>query len=267
MQLISRGFSRARRVASRRTFAMSYYRKSLDIIREWSKLDTEDSNFYYELTDLNFDQLTHTVSNLTGTSYSQVKDLLLELQNDNPLREHIKKGISEASYGKDIQVEFGRRLGWYAFARILKPRLIVETGVDHGVGSCVLIRALMRNKTEGFPGTYIGTDINPHAGKLLMGEFKKFGKILYGDSIESLKTIDQPIDLFINDSDHSAEYEYKEYRTIKSKLSNKAIILGDNSHVTNKLSQFSIEENRKFLFFSEKPKNHWYPGGGIGISF
>jgi hypothetical protein len=54
---------------------------------------------------------------------------------------------------------------------------------------------------------------------------------------------------------------------IKDKLSDNAIILGDNAHVTDKLSRFSIEQNRDFLYFQEQPKNHWYPGAGNGFSF
>ena len=53
---------------------------------------------------------------------------------------------------------------------------------------------------------YIGTDINPNAGYLFDEIYSENGKILYGDSIESLK-LNAEIDLFINDSDHSAEYE------------------------------------------------------------
>jgi hypothetical protein len=73
--------------------------------------------------------------------------------------------------------------------------------------------------------------------------------------------------LFINDSDHSADYEYAEYEVINPKLSQSAIILGDNSHVTDKLSLFSRLQARNYVFFSEKPDQHWYPGAGIGISF
>ena len=102
---------------------------------------------------------------------------------------------------------------------------------------------------------------------MLSGDYADYGKILYGDSIESLKKFDGPIDLFINDSDHSATYEAKEYETIKDKLSERAVILGDNSHCTDKLFEFSLAAQRDFIFFQERPKDHWYPGGGIGISF
>jgi predicted O-methyltransferase YrrM len=158
-------------------------------------------------------------------------------------------------------------LGWYAFARILKPKIVVETGVDKGLGSVVLCAALLKNKEEGFPGKYYGTDINPNAGYLLNGKYKEVGEIKYGDSIETLKSFKKSIDLFINDSDHSIEYEYREYLTIKDKINDRTVILGDNSHCSDKLVLFSNETKRNFLFFSEEPLNHWYPGGGIGISF
>jgi len=45
------------------------------------------------------------------------------------------------------------------------------------------------------------------------------------------------------------------------------VLLGDNSHVTNKLYQFALATGRDFLFFSEKPADHWYPGAGIGAAW
>ncbi|MGH8488547.1 MAG: class I SAM-dependent methyltransferase [Gammaproteobacteria bacterium] len=88
---------------------------------------------------------------------------------------------------------------------------MVETGVDKGLGSCVLA-ALLRHAAEGFPGRYYGTDINPAAGGLFCGEYARTGRILYGDSVRSLAQLDEPIDFFINDSDHSADYEALEIR-------------------------------------------------------
>jgi predicted O-methyltransferase YrrM len=149
----------------------------------------------------------------------------------------------------------------------MKPRVVVETGVDKGMGSCVLTAALRRNAQEGVAGKYYGTDINPRAGYLLSGPYAEFGEILYGDSIESLKALDAQIDLFINDSDHSADYEALEYETIAHKLTAHAVLLSDNAHCSGRLLDFSLDRNRSFLFYQEKPVNHWYPGAGIGFSF
>lgn len=251
----------------RRNIAMGYYRSPLLIIDKWIWKDTETSNFYYKLTSFNINHLAHLISVVTGTQYQEILKYIEELESDSELREYLELAIKKSGYGEDIKVEYGRRLGWYAFVRALKPKVVVETGVDHGVGSCVLASALLRNLAEGYEGKYYGTEIRSEAGQLFSGKYASTGKILYGDSITSLNALNENIDFFVNDSDHSKEYEYMEYLSISSKLSSYAVILGDNAHVTDSLSLFSIEQGRKFIFFSEKPENHWYPGAGIGISF
>jgi predicted O-methyltransferase YrrM len=180
------------------------------------------------------------------------------------VEEKIKRGPDR--HISDRRCSFGRRLGWYALVRAHKPKVVVETGVDKGLGAVLLCAALEKNALDGYPGRYQGTDINPAAGFLLSPPYNAFGEILYGDSIESLRRIPS-IDLFINDSDHSSEYERREYEVIQPKLTERAIILGDNSHCTNELAEFSRNHKRVFLFFREEPADHWYPGAGIGITF
>lgn len=249
--------------------ASKYYNKRyLQIIR-WGFISREGGNYTYDLTETNMIYLSQIVSITTGASITQVQHYIKEAKSDKVLEDHIKKETKRSSQSKyaDLRVAFGRRLGWYAFVRALRPKVIIETGIDKGLGSVLLCSALLKNKAEGFDGKYYGTDINPHAGYLLKGQYSEVGKLLYGDSIETLKRFNQKIDLFINDSDHSAQYEKNEYYTVLSKLSPNAYILGDNSHVTDELVRFSIQAGRKFLFFKEEPLNHWYPGAGIGISF
>jgi len=261
------GLSYLKRSLARRSSALSYYKDKIKMINKWCLLNNETSNFYYKLTNLNRDYLAHTISLVTGEKYKKIIGYFTELEQNDELKTHIKNSITEAGYEEDIIVDYGRRIGWYAIIRICKPEIIIETGVHHGVGACVIISALIKNMEDNIFGTYYGTDIDLNSGKLISGKYKDFGKVIYGDSIDILKNFDKKIDLFINDSDHNKEYEYNEYKTILNKLSSKAIILGDNSHVTEMLSKFSIENNRKFIFFEEKPEDHWYPGAGIGISY
>jgi predicted O-methyltransferase YrrM len=245
---------------------MNYYSENLELIKKWSKMDTEDSNFYYQLTPLNQLYLSHTISKVTGETPAKITEYFDELLNDQTLRTHLENS-RELLKTKNTTIDYGRRLGWYAIVRVAKPQLVVETGVEHGVGACVITAALIKNSEEGFAGRYLGTDIRTSAGEVFTAPYSNFGEVLYGDSIESLKRIDQKIDVFINDSDHSSDYEFQEYLTVQNKLTENSIILGDNSHVTDCLARFSINEGRNFLFFAEKPRNHWYPGAGIGISF
>jgi hypothetical protein len=249
--------------------ALAYYTPRLKRIVTWTLSSREFTNFTYEITLENCEYLAHTVSVATGAPYATAMGYIRELQSDQELQKHILDRASASSmrYCCDQRCEFGRRMGWYAFVRILKPRVVVETGVDKGLGSVVLCAALIRNEAEGCPGRYFGTDKNPDAGFLLGEPYSRVGKILYADSIQSLQPI-REIDIFINDSDHSAEYERREYETIAPKLGKGGgLILGDNAHCTDVLAKFSAERGRQFIFFQEQPKEHWYPGAGIGISF
>jgi predicted O-methyltransferase YrrM len=229
----------------------------------------EDTNYTYDLEEKNLDELYKLLEHIFDVDFIKIKGYSEELLQNDDLKTYLIKKIESSNFKNfaDTEIKYSRRIGWYIIARIIKPKLIIETGVDKGMGSVILSEALIKNEKEGFKGKYYGTDINPEAGYLFDGIFRKKGKIIYGDSIESLKNINESIDLFINDSDHSAKYEADEYKTIISKLSKNSVILGDNSHSTDELLKFSIEHGRNFVLFRERPKNHWYPGGGIGISF
>jgi Methyltransferase domain len=251
------------------TYATSYFNSKYGQILSWGVQSNEDTNYTYHLTESNKDYLAQLLAHILQSDYATIRGYIAEIENDQVLRQHIQTGIIQSGLARfaDQDIRYGKRLGWYAVVRALKPKIVVETGVDKGLGSVVLAAALLKNKEEGFTGQFYGTDINPEAGYLLSGVYQSVGKILYGDSIETLSKMNDKIDFFINDSDHSADYEYREYQIIKDKLSDNAIILGDNAHVTDKLSQFSIEQNRDFLYFQEQPKSHWYPGAGNGFSF
>jgi hypothetical protein len=252
---------------TRRKRALAYYSTNLKEIERWSSSKTEFSNYYYALEDSNLEDLSSLLSLIFDVDHENVLKYFNEVQHDTELRSHIGKYFSQKSNLEDSAIEYARRVGWYAVARILKPKAIVETGVAQGMGSCILSLALLKNTQEGFEGRYFGTDIDPNAGGLYTPPYSNFGEIYYGDSIQSLQKFDFPIDLFINDSNHDFNYEKNEYETIKNNLGERSVILGDNSHVSESLRNFSRANKRNYIFFREVPRNHWYPGGGIGFSF
>jgi predicted O-methyltransferase YrrM len=247
-----------------------YFGRKLRTIKPLIFATGETHNFTYDLMDENLPYLSEIIAVATGKPAAEIETYIKEAIGDTELRAYFDAKMTAHDGQKspaNVRSPFGRRLGWYAVVRTIKPRLVVETGVERGHGALMLCAALMKNQKDGFPGRYLGTDIDPQAGRLLSEPYSRMGEILYGDSITSLKALSQPIDLFINDSDHSAEYEAREYEVIGPLLSESAIVLGDNAHVTDKLARFSRQNGRRFLMFNEKPKDHWYPGAGIGISF
>lgn len=247
----------------------TYFREPIKHLALWTLWATEYTNFSYDLDDINERYLVAFVAHVTRRTYEEVESYVQEIVCDQELKRHIADLTQRSKLGAfaDSNVKYGRRLAWYAIARAAKPKIVVEAGVDKGLGACVLTAALKRNSDEGNPGHYLGLDINTEAGYLLSGRYAEYGRLLQGDSVTELNKMNETIDLFISDSDHSASYEAKEYEAIRGKLADDAVVLGDNAHVTAELLNFARGTGRQFLFFGEKPYRHWYPGGGIGAAF
>jgi len=207
------------------------------------------------------------ISHICPEPLQNVEDYFSEIENGNLVKYILIDFHDKNPELCDSTMEIGRRIGWYYIIRIRRPKLVVETGVHHGVGALVINCALRRNRHEGYPGAYLGTDISPTSGELLVHPFNEKSSIVIDDSIATLRSLVTPIDLFINNSDHSAEYDVAEYSSIQKKLSMDAMILGDNSHASDSLRHFSEKTKRNFIFFKEEPSNHFYSGAGIGISF
>lgn len=261
--------SRILNIIPRLYLASSYFKSRFYHLLKWLVVFREDTNLTYDLTELNLKYFASAISHLSALDEKTIQKYFSELLSDQSLKSFIRQNTASSEFRSisDRDIKFGRRIAWYAIVRAVKPKIVVETGVDKGLGSVVLCSALLRNKAEGFEGRYFGTEIVPEYGFLLKPPYNKIGSILYGDSIKSLKKFKNKIDIFINDSDHSTKYEYLEYLAIEKLLTKQSLILGDNSHVSDALWKFSQKYNREFLFLPEWPKDHWYPGAGVGISF
>ncbi len=148
------------------------------VLRWWVRA-RETTNLTYPITPLSRLQLAALTAQVTGATPERVLELFDELEQDGALRAHIVQLASapERRHKSDPHMPYGRRLVWYALVRLLRPQQVVETGVEKGLGSVVICAALLRNRAEGHPGQYIGTDINPRAGYLLAGPYAEVGRI------------------------------------------------------------------------------------------
>ena len=254
---------------SRLKLALGYIEPQLQNILDWLTASKETTNLTYDLTALNKGHLQWFITLVTGTPGATISRYFQELEQDERLTTHVRRLTlaSEQRFTADEIPRYGRRLGWYAIVRAMKPKVIIETGVDKGLGTCVLAAAMMKNQAEGFPGHVYATEIDPRGGFLLQPPYTQFATILYGDSIQTLQKFPHSIDLAVCDSAHTADYERGEYEAIRNKLQNVALVISDNAHVTHELSDFAAATGRQFLFFQEKPASHFYPGAGIGIAF
>lgn len=230
----------------------------------WLAQSNEIDNHTYDLSAVNSDQLDWFCANVAGIGVEEVRAYRQELESMSELSRHFQtvreSAPQRARYPASIK--WGRRIGWYVLVRHFKPKFVVETGVHFGLGAMAICAALRKNSNGG---RYLGLDIDPKMGDLVRS-FTDVAELRYGPSVETLKTVDCHIDMFIHDSFHGADYESQEYTLAEKLLSDKALVLSDNAHVCSKLANFAEATGRRFHFFKETPKNHFYEGAGIGVA-
>lgn len=238
------------------------------VLREsarWLVRSREHTNYTYDLQPLNLEHLAWFVSEVAGVPVAQVREYLDEIRNDDLLAEHVRRLTRDSGRRglADQDIRYARRVGWYALVRATRPNFVVETGTDKGLGSVVLAAALIKNGQ----GQLVTIDMNPDAGYLIAGPYADVATLDIGDSIEWLNNCPQSIDFFIHDSCHTREHERAEFAAVESALAPGAVALSDNSHVTSVLPAWAESTGRRFLFFGERPRDHWYPGSGIGVAW
>lgn len=253
----------------RLAWALSFAARQIGRMVRWAFTSKEYYNYSYELTELNRQYLANFIAVVSGHPVGDIERYIAELEADQELRTLLRDRARQGPdrHSSDAEPRYGRRLGWYALVRATKPRVVVETGVDRGLGTAVLAAAVRRNAQEGFPGVVYGTDIVPTCGYLLAEPYRAHCRILLGDSVESLRRLTEPVDIFLHDSDHRPEYEWAEFLAIEPRLHPESLVLSDNSQQTSKLREFAARIGRSFLFFQDQPKDHWWPGDGIGAAF
>lgn len=242
----------------------------LGVSARWLFTSREHHNYTYDLTRLSREHLAWFVSVICDVPVNRIKYYLGEIESDDDLRRHIEwtTAVSARRGLADRRVRYARRIGWYAIVRAKRPTHIVETGVDKGLGTCVLASALLRNAEDGAPGRVTSLDINPEAGYLARAQpWAEVVDLAIGDSLASIKALQTPVDMFLHDSDHSVAHERREFQAVEPKLAPGALLLTDNVTVTNVLAEHAERTGRRFLAYRETPARHWFPGDGIGVAW
>lgn len=212
--------------------------------------DPEAENFTYEIE--NGGELAAWLDDILGAGR-----YVAELDRDSELAHDLRKRLRWRPANKR-RAMFGRRAGWYAIARALRPARIVETGIHDGLGSVALLAALDKN---GF-GELVSIDPKPGAGWLVPDRLRPRWRPVRGTSFDMLPSAG-PIDLFIHDSLHTPECERWELETA-ARLGS-SVLVSDNAHAASTCSEFARSREATFSFWRERVRGHFYPGGGIGV--
>lgn len=227
--------------------------------------DRELDNFTYELT--NEDELADLIGEILSVPPSLARSHIDEIKSDTEFQTAIRHALVRRR-DRNATMPLGRRLGWYAIARITRPQVVVETGVHDGLGSAVLLRALERNAREGTDGSLVSFDIREDVGWVIPRELRSRHDLRIGDAVALMPAAlsGRPIDMFIHDSDHRYEHETAEFEVVHPLAGPKAVLITDNAHGGTAFKDFCDRHGLPYHIFREKPKEHFYPGAAMGVT-
>ncbi|MEP7265403.1 MAG: class I SAM-dependent methyltransferase, partial [Bacteroidota bacterium] len=169
--------------------------------------------------------------------------------------------INNIKVGNNINTTFGKWI--YCCVRVVKPKIIVETGVSHGSSSWIILNALHKNKTGqlisvDLPDNDLNSNYNfngsAQTGWLVPAELRNQWNLQLGDAKKILPQLlekSKEIDLFFHDSDHSFEHMQWEFNTIFPYLIKDGLVLSDDVHQHAAFPEFVAKNNLRALTFNK----------------
>ncbi len=219
-------------------------------------------NFTYEID--NVDELVAMVARLLGEDRAHVAVFANELEEDDVLRHELRDKLRDRR-DRNSSMPFGRRVGWYVLSRLLKPRVVVETGTHDGLGSVAILEALERNAAQGPAGRLISIDIDPMTGWLVPDRLRGRYEQLHGDSVDVLAGLTDRVDLAVLDSAHTYDHEVRELALLRARTGHAMVLVSDNP-ATNSLADYAAANGLLYDEFQEQPRGHIHPGAGLGLA-
>jgi Methyltransferase domain len=189
-----------------------------------------------------------------------------ELEGDQRLgadiAERRRRGLLDRRPG------LGQRRLWWVLARVLKPELIVETGVWYGLGSAVLLRALELNELEGAPGQLLGFDPDPSAGWLVHPRHRERWRLVQDPTEVSLagELAEREVGLFISDTPSSHDREAHEFSVAFARAARPAVLLAANGEFTPALADLAREHDLPYHHMAFEIAGHFYSAQGVSLA-
>jgi hypothetical protein len=228
-------------------------------------LDPEVDNYTYELS--NEDELAPFLAEALGLPLHEAKKLLAEAATDEELNDELTRRV-RWRFDTKRRLHLGRRVLWFAIVRHVRPSLVVECGVQEGLGTLVLLRALERNGEEGSPGRLVSIDPLANAGWLVPERLRKGWTFVNARSEGGLDSAleGSTVDLLLSDSGGSYERELGEYETGLRHASPSLVLVAGAGDQTTALRDFSQRHGFTYSYFQDRPKDHFFRGAGTGVA-
>jgi hypothetical protein len=247
-----------------RRYELSFAENPLGLAR-YVLLDPELGDFSYNLD--NEDELADFLAAVLHLDRTQIAGYIAEVHSDPTLTSELSARIR---WRTDVKspARVSARVLWYAVARALKPRLVVETGIKHGYGAIVLLSALERNAREGSPGRLISFDSDPFSGWVVPERLRGNWQPVFASTFDVLDATlaGEEVDLFVCDTPPEYEIESFELRCAFTHAAPRAALISAGGDRTPALPELVDELGGEYHYFKERPRHPVYPGAGVGLA-
>jgi hypothetical protein len=228
----------------------------------WLFRSREYTSFTYNPSELTVYSQAAYVHAVSGCGIRAAEAFARELLEDEDFARYIARqhADSDRKWASNAQFRPGHRLINYMLVRALKPELVVEAGVDKGLGAAIICNALNRNVQDGKPGDFIGIEYNPIQSCQIFEKYhRRVGKILRGDSVEIVRTLDRSIDLFFHETTSEQQHVEAQLAALSGKMTRGFVL--QSPFWAKVFYDFGLNENKNVLVHQDDTLDHYKPMG------
>lgn len=201
-----------------------YSKKSNLILKKIDKLDAKDKEWDKVDIILQNRDFISFINKIKKIEKDRLAKIAKKFQNDNRFKNLFQKKLIKIENRNHVGDIRFHSFTLYLIIRILRPKIMIETGVCNGKSTSMILLAMDHNKY----GKLISIDkakkinkdgaryslVQNKTGYLIPGYLKKRWIFKKGDSIKILQNIkfkkNEFIDIFFHDSLHTYEHTWRE---------------------------------------------------------
>jgi len=158
------------------------------------------------------------------------------------------------AYDAAFAIEEGSAFVMYALVRLLRPSIVLETGVANGHSSALILNALGENGC----GELHSVDVSDDVGDLIVDRRNWHLHLLDSSSLKksfaAIVARLPTIDLMVHDSDHSYQWMRYELETVLPRMSSGGVLACDDANICYGMLDFCAAHRMKPLLLVETRK-------------
>jgi hypothetical protein len=266
-QMQVRRFGRLRWITKRRVLQHSgiSIRKQPRVALPYLLWDPEVCSFTYDIN--NEGALADALARVLGCYRGDVEEAIAEAKSDPEFLERLPRRLRLAFRYKHIVRLNGQQLATWVVVRLRKPKLMVETGVLDGLGSLVALRALERNREEGYDGSLLSFDSALGTGWLVPDNLRHRWEFVQELTTEALprELEGRRVDVFLHDTEQSPDHQRWEFRVAVEHASTRIVLIAA-SDWGPALREVAEAAGGYYEQFVDAPRNHFYGGARLGFA-